>query len=92
MLKVKWTCAFLVLGLLFVMQSFAGSHDIPGSMVGKGMGDLFELAMYYEEQAQADKSKAENWDFMADYYPRRAQTPSVTFLGENVAWDTLTRS
>jgi len=73
MLKVKWASAFLVLGLLVVMQSFAGTHDIPGSMIGKGMGDHHEIAMYYEAQAQADKSKAENWEFMADYYAKYPQ-------------------
>jgi hypothetical protein len=42
-------------------------------MMGKGMGDHHEIAMYYETQAQADKSKAENWEFMADYYSKYPQ-------------------
>ncbi|MGH7182509.1 MAG: hypothetical protein ACREJN_11085 [Nitrospiraceae bacterium] len=38
---VKWTGAFLVLGLLVAMHSFAGSNDVP-----EGITDM---ADYYEE-------------------------------------------
>lgn len=69
MLKIKWACAFLVLGFLVAMQTFAGSHDIPDGIVG-GVKTHFGLAMEYEEQAQIAKSKADNWEFMADYYEK----------------------
>lgn len=69
MLKVSWTCAFLVLGLLVAPQSFA-DHGDPEGIIGKAGGDHFSLANYYEEQAQIHKTKAENWEFAADYYKR----------------------
>jgi hypothetical protein len=64
MLKVKWTCAFLVLGLLVAMQSFAEMPD------GNMTGDHMKLAMYYDQQAQDLKAKAENWEFAAEYYEK----------------------
>lgn len=67
MLKVKWSCMFLVLGLLLATQSVA-DHGDPEGIYGKAVGDHFSLAIYYEEQAQAHKTKAENWEFAADYY------------------------
>ena len=70
MRTVKWTGAFLVLGLLVAMHSFAGSKDIPEGITDKNIRTHFEVALHYEEQAQANKSKADNWEFMADYYEK----------------------
>lgn len=64
MLKVKWTGAFVVLGLLVAMQSFAQMPE--GTMAG----DHMKLAMYYEQQALDMKAKAQNWEFAADYYEK----------------------
>ena len=64
MLKVKWTCAFLVLGLLVAMQSIAQTPE--GTMAG----DHMKLSMYYEQQAQDMKVKAQNWEFAAEYYEK----------------------
>ena len=64
MLKVKWTCAFLVLGLLVAMQSFAQTP------AGTMTGDHMQLAMYYEQQAQDMKGKAQQWEFAAEYYEK----------------------
>ena len=41
MLKIKWACAFLVLGFLVAMQSFAGSHDIPDGIVRRSKNSLW---------------------------------------------------
>ena len=49
MLTVKWTCAFLVLGLLVAVQSFAGSKDIPEGITDKNIRTHFEVALHYEE-------------------------------------------
>ncbi|RPH80139.1 MAG: hypothetical protein EHM80_06055 [Nitrospiraceae bacterium] len=69
--KVKWICAFLVLGLLVATQSFA-AHGDPGAegLLDKAGGDHFSLVNYYEEQAQIHKTKAENWEFAAEYYKK----------------------
>ena len=64
MLKTKWTCAFLVLGLLVAVQSFAAT---PSGTMG---GDHKQLAMYYEQQAQDMKMKAQQWEFAAEYYEK----------------------
>jgi hypothetical protein len=66
----KWTGAFLVLGLLVTMHSFAGSKDVPEGITDKNIRTHFEVALHYEEQAQANKSKADNWEFMVDYFEK----------------------
>jgi hypothetical protein len=78
MQQIKWTCAFLALGLLIVSQSFAG-HPLE-HMIGKGQGDHRLLVMQYEEMAQADLAKAENWDFVADYYEKFPKEYSGTTM------------
>ena len=67
MLKVTWAFVFLVLGFLVATQSFAS--DLEGKL-GKATGDHYAISSYYDEQAQVAKSKAENWDFAADYYQK----------------------
>ena len=67
MLKVKWTCAFLVLGLLVAMQSFADEIAMPtGSMAG----DHMQMMMYYDHMAKDLKAKADQWEFAAEYYEK----------------------
>ncbi|MBX3330778.1 MAG: hypothetical protein KF722_10285 [Nitrospira sp.] len=58
----------LVCGLLMAGQSFAG----PGAVesIGKAQGDHHSLAVYYEEQAQINKTKAADWEFAATYYEK----------------------
>jgi len=65
-IMASMTCLLLLLGLLVTTQTFAtGSPRVEG--VG---GDHHSLAMYYEEQAQLNNSKARDWDFAADYYQK----------------------
>ena len=70
MRRIQYICAFLILGVLATVQSFAGTTDIPESQLPGGVKTHFTLALYYEELAQINKSKAEHWEFMADYYEK----------------------
>ena len=70
MLKVKWTCAFLVLGLLVAMQSFADEIAMPA---GNMTGDHMQMMEYYDHQAKDLKAKAEHWEFAAEYYEKFPQ-------------------
>ena len=70
MIKFHYACAFLILGLLAPMQSFAGANDAPGDIPPGGVRTHFTLALQYEELAQINKSKADNWEFMADYFEK----------------------
>jgi len=64
----KWTSAIIMLGLLFATQALAGRASVFQEMDGKPAGDHHSLAMYYEEQAQLDRRKAEEWDFLANHH------------------------
>ncbi|MDC8446805.1 MAG: hypothetical protein LV473_00450 [Nitrospira sp.] len=66
MLKGKWVCAFLGLGLLISTQSFAG-HPLE-KLIDKG--DHQGLAAHYAEEAKDFKAKAEQWEFAAEYYEK----------------------
>ncbi len=69
MLRSMWGgIAVLVLGLLIAPQSFAGSGGVES--IGKAPSDHHSLAIYYEEQAQINKSKAADWEFAASYYEK----------------------
>ena len=70
MRKFQCTCAVVVLSLLAPMHSFAASGDIPEGQLSGGVRTHFALALQYEERAQYNKSKADNWEFMADYYEK----------------------
>ncbi len=70
MSTVKLMFAFMVVGLLMANQSFAGGTPNIESMGGKAVGDHHQLTMYYDEQAQIAKSKAQDWEFAADYYEK----------------------
>jgi hypothetical protein len=86
MLKFTYTCAFLVLGLLTAMQTFSAT-DGPGGMLPGGVKTHFTLALQYEELAQINKSKADNWEFMADYiekFPKEYHDTSMP-LKEHIA-------
>ena len=72
-MRIQYTCAFLLLGLFATVQAFAGSGDIPDSQLPGGVRTHFTLALQYEELAQSNKSKADNWEFMADYYEKFPQ-------------------
>ena len=79
MLKTKWVTAFVFLSLLTAIQTYAGGHPtLPEGAAGKPAADHHDLALYYEEQAQLNKTKALDWDFLADYYQ---EFPS-TFTGK----------
>lgn len=65
-LKVRLTCAFMVLGLLVAMPSFAA--ESLETMISKG--DHEGLQGYYSQQAQEFKTKAENWEFAAEFYDK----------------------
>lgn len=66
MVKGKWVCAFLSLGLLIATQSFAG-HPLE-SLIDKG--DHQGLAALYAQEAKDLKAKAEQWEFTAEYYEK----------------------
>ena len=87
MLKYRIMCASLILGLLAPMQIFAASADSPDGTVPGGVKTHFTLAVQYEELAQINKSKADNWEFMADYiekFPKEYHDTSMP-LKEHIA-------
>jgi hypothetical protein len=68
------------------MQTFAAT-DSPDGIVPGGVKTHFTLALQYEELAQINKSKADNWEFMADYiekFPKEYHDPSMP-LKEHIA-------
>ena len=69
------------------MQTFAASGESPEGVVPGGVKTHFTVALQYEELAQINKSKADKWEFMADYietFPKEYHDPSVT-LKEHIA-------
>jgi hypothetical protein len=60
MLKFQYTCAFLILGFLSTVQTFAGSSDPPAGQLAGGVKTHFTLALHYDDLAQTNKSKADN--------------------------------
>ncbi|MEO8341867.1 MAG: hypothetical protein ABI604_19555 [Nitrospirota bacterium] len=87
MLKFKFMCAFLVLGLLPAMQTFAASGDSTEGILKGGVKTHFSVAQQYEELAQINKSKADNWEFMANYiekFPKEYHDTSIP-LKEHIA-------
>jgi hypothetical protein len=71
MSKFQYTSVFLILGFLATVQAFAGSSNvIPDSQLPGGVRTHFTLALHYEELAQINRSKADHWEFMADYYEK----------------------
>jgi hypothetical protein len=73
MLKlVRWTCAFMVLGLLVAMPIFAA--ESLETMISKG--DHQGLQSYYSQQAQEFKAKANYWDSVAEFYEKHPGEPT----------------
>lgn len=67
MRKLTWLGSLLFLGVLSTTQSYAGGHP---TIADKGTNDHHDLAMFYEEQAQMNKTKALDWEFAADYFEK----------------------
>lgn len=57
----------LFIGVLLATSGYAGGHP---TMTDKATNDHHDLAMYYEEEAQKNKSKALDWEFAADYFEK----------------------
>jgi hypothetical protein len=66
-----WFGTLLFIGMVLATQSYAGGHPTIGD---KGTSDHHDLAMYYEEEAQKNKSKALDWEFAADYFEKFPDT------------------
>lgn len=62
-----WLGSLLFLGLILTTQSYGGGHP---KIDNRDMNDHHDLAMFYEEQAQLNRTKAMDWDFQADYYEK----------------------
>jgi hypothetical protein len=71
-LKLRWTCAFMVLGLLVAIQSFAA--EPLESLINKGSHQ--ELQDFYSQQAKEFKAKADYWDLAAEFYERHPGEPT----------------
>lgn len=72
LLKVRLACAFMVLGLLVAMPSFAA--ESLETMISKG--DHQGLQGFYSQQAQEFKAKANYWDTVAEFYERHPGEPT----------------
>jgi hypothetical protein len=86
-LNIPCACAFMALGLLPGTQAIAGPNDFADNQLPDGMKTHLTFALQYEELAQSNKSKADNWEFMADYFekfPKEYRDPS-TPVKEHVA-------
>jgi len=66
-----WLGALLFITLLLATQSEAGGHP---KLADTATSDHHDLAMYYEEEAQKNKSKALDWEFAADYFEKFPDT------------------
>ncbi len=65
----KWTCVCLALGFLMSVPALA-SDDLEAMIKA---GDHRKLEMYYREEAQNLKTKADRWEFIAEYYEKFPQ-------------------
>ncbi|MFO0698322.1 MAG: hypothetical protein U0236_03760 [Nitrospira sp.] len=65
----KWTYLCLALGILMSMPAFA-SDDMESLIKA---GDHRKLEMYYLEEAKNLKAKADQWEFVAEYYEKFPQ-------------------
>ncbi|MDH4371461.1 MAG: hypothetical protein OEV99_16695 [Nitrospira sp.] len=66
-----WLGMLLFVSVLLATQSYAGGHP---AIAERGASDHHDLAMYYEEEAQKNKSKALDWEFAADYFEKFPDT------------------
>ncbi len=81
MLKVRWVSVFMVLGLLFAVQSFAETSV--QSLISKS--DHEGLANYYTQQAQELKEKAKHWEFTAEFYEKHVDPKAKTDSAQHAA-------
>lgn len=87
MLKIPYACAFVALSLLLGTQAIAGPKDFADDQLSDGVKTHLTFALLYEQLAQSNKSKADNWEFMADYFekfPKEYRDPS-TPVKEHIA-------
>jgi hypothetical protein len=66
MKTAKWACLFLALSFLMSMPVFA-ADDLEDLIKA---GDHRKLQMYYLEEAKNLKTKADKWEFIAEYYEK----------------------
>lgn len=81
MLKVKWVSAFMILGFLVAMQSFAGTSV--QSMISKG--DHVAQTDYYSQQAKDFKAKAMYWETTAESYEKHSDPNTKTDSDKHAA-------
>jgi hypothetical protein len=81
MLKVRWVSAFMILGFLVAMQSFAETSV--QNMISKS--DHEGLANYYAQQAQELKEKAKHWEFTAEFYEKHSDPNAKTDSAQHAA-------
>lgn len=62
----RGTCLFVVLGFLVSMPAFAEDHL--EALIKAG--DHRKLEMYYLDEAKDLKTKADKWEFIAEYYEK----------------------
>ena len=72
------TCLFLALSFMVSMPAFAEDHL--EALIKAG--DHRQLEMYYLEEAKNLKTKADKWEFIAEYYEKFPEEYSGG--GENV--------
>ncbi len=85
MLAMKLISAILLLGLLLATSSVAGVEPSLQEADGKPARDHHALAMYYEEQAQMDKTNAEAWEFLAIHHANFPQELGVLNADDHIA-------
>lgn len=71
MRMLTWLGSLLFLSVILTTQSDAGGHP---KLEDTATSDHRELAMFYEEQAQMNKTKALDWEFQADYLEKFPDT------------------
>jgi hypothetical protein len=81
----RCTSATIILGLLFATQALAGRASLPEEPDGKPAGDHHSLAIYYEEQAQLDRTQAEEWDFLANHHETFQQELGALNVADQIA-------
>ena len=81
MLKMRWVSAFMVLGLLVAMQSFAQTSV--QNMISKS--DHEGLANYYAQQVQELREKAKHWEFTAESYEKHPDPNAKTDSAQHAA-------
>lgn len=81
MRKVSWVFAFMVLGLLVAIPSFAETSV--QNMISKS--DHNGLAIYYAQQAKDLREKAKQWEFTAEFYEKHEDPKSKAESAQHAA-------